>query len=167
MNALITPDSPIATKHQNATAENRRAATSACSPPRSACASSASSPPAHSAPASRWIIRLLVPTSCAPPADEWPVNPSGTSVSSDPANRNGVHDQRSTARPATATASAKNAVHRHALAVSTSPATAHSCTGLRYSCSGWPETSDTVSGTSSAAHTAHTPAAVMPMRSAR
>ena len=39
--------------------------------------------------------------------------------------------------------------------------------GLRWSRSGWPETSDTVNGTSSAAHTVHTADAVAPSRSAR
>ena len=94
--ALTTPETAIATKHHNAMAENRRAARSACSPPRMACASSASRPPAHTAPATRWMNRLLVPRSCDPPADEWPVSASGRSVTRAPANSSGVQDQRST-----------------------------------------------------------------------
>ncbi len=167
MKALMTPEHAIATKHHSATAEKRRAARSAYSPPRIAWASRASSPPAHNAPATRWISRLLAPRSCDPPADECPVSPNGINVISDPASRNGVHPHRSTAELARVTINARNAVHRQALAVSTRLVTAHSCTGLRWSLSGCPDTSEMVSGTSSAAHTVHTPDATVPRRSAR
>ncbi|SKS57669.1 Uncharacterised protein [Mycobacteroides abscessus subsp. abscessus] len=43
--------------------ENRRAATSRCPPPRSAWMSSETSPPAHSAADTKWMMRLLVPRS--------------------------------------------------------------------------------------------------------
>ena len=105
--------------------------------------------------------------SCEPPADECPVSPSGTSVTSEPANRIGVHDQRSTGMLTIVTTAARNAVHRHAPAMSTRLATDQIDAGLRWSRSGWPDTSETVSGTSSAAHTAHDPAATVPVRSAR
>ena len=105
--------------------------------------------------------------SCEPPADECPVSPSGIRVTSEPANRNGVHDQRSTGMLAIVTTAARNAVHRHAPAVSTRLATDQIVTGLRWSRSGWPDTSEMVSGTSSAAHTAHAPEASVPVRSAR
>ncbi len=68
--AFTTPLAAIATKHHNASAENRRAASSAWSPERIAWASNASRPPAHRAPAMRWTSKLLVARSCAPPADE-------------------------------------------------------------------------------------------------
>ena len=47
---LTAPESAMAMKHHSATAENLRAARSAWSPDRMACANSANSPPAHSAP---------------------------------------------------------------------------------------------------------------------
>ena len=166
-NALTTPLIAIATKHHSASAENRRAARSACPPRRIACTSRASSPPAHNAPAPRWSSRLLVARSWAPPVDEWPVRPSGTSVASAPASRIGVHDQRSTGMLATVTTAATNAVHRHALAVSTRPATDQTAAGSRFRLNGWPETSDTVSGTISAAHTVHIADAPVPRRNAR
>ncbi len=65
------------------------------------------------------------------------------------------------------TAAARNAVQRHAPAVSTRLATDQTLTGLSCSRSGCPETSETVSGTSSAAHTVHTADATVPSRSAR
>ncbi len=58
-----------------------------------------------------------------PPVDECPVSASGSSVISDPTNSSGVGDQRSTGMLATATIAARNAVHRHAPAVSTRLAT--------------------------------------------
>src|SRR5438093_10067072 len=112
----------------------------------------------------RWMSRLLVAKSCAPPADEWPVSPSGTNVISAPASSTGVHDQRSTGRLASVTAAAMKAIQRHALAVSTRLAADHTLTGFRFSVSGCPETSDTVSGTSSAAHTVHIADAAVPSR---
>ena len=66
-----------------------------------------------------------------PPADECPVSPSGISVTSEPANRNGVSDQRSTGRLAMVTSAAKNAVHRHAPAVSMRSAVDQMVAGLR------------------------------------
>ena len=66
-----------------------------------------------------------------------------------------------------ATTAARNAVHRHAPAMSTRFATDQIDAGLRWSRSGWPDTSEMVSGTSSAALTAHAPAASVPVRSAR
>ena len=65
------------------------------------------------------------------------------------------------------TAAARNAVQRQAPAMSTRLATDQMLTGLRCSRSGWPETSETVSGTSSAAHTVQTAEAAVPSRSAR
>ena len=65
------------------------------------------------------------------------------------------------------TAAARNAVHRHAPAMSTRLAADQMSTGLRWSRSGCPETSETVSGTSIAAQIAHTADAAVPMRSAR
>ena len=59
------------------------------------------------------------------------------------------------------------AVQRQAVAVSTSQAADQTLTGLRCSRSGCPETSDTVNGTSSAAHTVHTADAAVPSRRAR
>src|ERR1700734_3956231 len=126
----------MAIQHHSAIAEKRRAARSVCAPPRSAWTTRASNPPAHRLAATRWISRLLVARSCEPPADEWPVNPSGTSVTNDPTNSNGVHDQRSTARLANVTRAAKNAVQRHAEAVLIRPATDQSCTGFRWAANG-------------------------------
>ena len=157
----------MAMKHQSATAENRRAARSAWSPPRSACASSTSSPPAHNDPARRWISMLLVARSCEPPAEECPVRPSGTRVSSAPANSNGVHDHRSTIRAPTVTTRAIRAVQRQAEAVSTRPAARQISNGFRWSRSGFPETSETVNATSNAAQTVQTPDATPANRSAR
>ncbi len=95
------------------------------------------------------------------------MSPSGTRVSSDPPSSHGVQPQRSTDTLAAVTISARNAVQRQAFAVSTRPATDHSCTGLRWSRNGCPDTSEMVSGTSSAAHTVHTPEASVPSRNAR
>ena len=74
--------------------------------------------------------------SCEPPADEWPVSASGISVTSEPANSGGVHDQRSTGMLTTVTTAARNAVHRHAPAVSTRPATDQMSDGLRRAVNG-------------------------------
>ena len=67
--------------------------------------------------------RLLVPRSCEPPADEWPVSASGSSVTSAPPNSSGVHDQRSTGMLTTVTIAASSAVQRQAPAMSTRLAT--------------------------------------------
>ena len=127
----MIPDTAMAMKHQRATAENRRADTSAYAPPRNACANSASRPPAHSEPARRWINRLLVAMSCDPPAEACPLRPSGTSVSNDPAKSSGVQFHRSTMRAATVTPRARNAVQRQADAVTTRSAACQMSTGLR------------------------------------
>ena len=66
-----------------------------------------------------------------------------------------------------ATTAARNAVHRHAPAISTRLATDQMSDGLSWSCSGWPVTSETVNGTSSAAHTVQIAEATVPSRSAR
>ncbi len=113
------------------------------------------------------MSRLLVARSCAPPADEWPVSPSGSRVTREPANSSGVHDQRSTGMLTTVTTAANSAVHRHAPAMSMSPATDHTSAGLNREVSGCPLTSETVNGTISAAHTVQIPAAAVPTRSAR
>ncbi|CPR10532.1 hypothetical protein BN971_01902 [Mycobacterium bohemicum DSM 44277] len=105
--------------------------------------------------------------SCEPPADEWPVRPSGMSVTTEARSSSGVQDQRSTDRLASVTIAASTAVQRHAEAVLIRPATDQICTGLRWSSRRWPDTSDTVSGTSRAAHTAHAPDATVPSLSAR
>ena len=68
--ALTTPETAIAAKHHSAIAEKRRAATSICSPPRTASTHSAIRPPAHTTAAIRWMSRPLVATSWAPPDDE-------------------------------------------------------------------------------------------------
>src|SRR6185312_15809161 len=111
--------------------------------------------------------KLLVARSCDPPAEECPVRPSGINVTRDPANRTGVNDHRSTGMLATVSTAARNAVHRHAPAVSTTSAADHSVAGLTRSVTGCPDTSEIVSGTSNAAHTVHTPAAIVPVRKAR
>src|SRR6202011_2291548 len=165
--ALTTPLSAIATKHHRATAENLRAARSACSPLRSAWARSASRPPAHTPAATKWMSRLLVAMSWEPPADEWPVSASGIRVTIDPAKSNGVQDHRSTGRLASMTAAAMKAVQRQAEAVSTRLATDQIADGLRRETNGCPVTSETVSGTSTAAQTVQTPDATVPRRSAR
>ncbi len=89
------------------------------------------------------------------------------SVTSDARTSNGAHDQRSTPRLASVTIAASAAVQRHAEAVLIRLATDQICTGLRWSTSRWPDTSEMVRGTSKAAHTAHTPEATVPSRSAR
>src|SRR6185503_15414367 len=113
------------------------------------------------------MSKLLVAKSCAPPADECPVRASGTRVINAPASSTGVHPHRSTGRLASVTAAAMNAVQRQEVAVSTRLAADQMLIGLRFSVSGCPETSDTVSGTNSAAHTAQTADAADPRRSAR
>ena len=70
--------------------------------------------------------------SCEPPADEWPVSPSGISVANDPTSSSGVHDQRSTGRLASITAAASSAVHRHAVEMLIRPASDHRLAGLRW-----------------------------------
>jgi hypothetical protein len=65
------------------------------------------------------------------------------------------------------TAAARNAVHLQAPADSIRLATDQIADGLRRVVSGCPVTSETVSGTKSAAHTVHTPDATVPSRSAR
>ena len=65
------------------------------------------------------------------------------------------------------TIAASSAVHRQVPAVSTRLATDQMADGLSLLVSGCPVTSETVSGTSSAAHTAQTPEATVPIRSAR
>ncbi len=82
------------------------------------------------------MTRLLVPTSWAPPAEECPVKPNGINVNSEPANRNGVSDQRSTGTLAIVTTAANNAVHRQALAVLTKSAADQIATGLRWASTG-------------------------------
>lgn len=67
--------------------------------------------------------------SCEPPADEWPVSPSGINVINEPASNSGVHDQRSTAKLASVTPAARNAVQRHEEAVLTRLANDQSRTG--------------------------------------
>ena len=74
--------------------------------------------------------------SCEPPADEWPVSPSGIRVTNDPASSSGVHDQRSTARLASVTVAASTAVQRHAEAVLIRSASDQIVTGLRCSANG-------------------------------
>src|SRR6201999_905029 len=101
------------------------------------------------------------------PADECPVRPSGSSVSTDPAASSGVQDQRSTGRLASVTTAASAAVQRHAEAVLISPANDQIVTGLRCSDNRCPDTSEMVRGTSRAAHTAHAPQASVPSRRAR
>ncbi len=113
------------------------------------------------------MIRLLVARSWEPPADEWPVSASGSRVSSAPPNSAGVHDQRSTGMLSTMTMAASSAVHRQVPAVSIRLATDQTADGLSLLVSGWPVMSETVSGTSSAAHTAQMPEATVPIRSAR
>ena len=76
------------------------------------------------------MSRLLVARSCEPPDDECPVSASGISVISEPANSRGVSDHRSTGMLTTVTIAARNAVHRHAPAVSTRPATDQMSDGL-------------------------------------
>ena len=88
-------------------------------------------------------------------------------MANDPANSSGVGDQRSTGMLAIVTAAAMNAVQRHAPAISTRLATDQIADGSRREANGWPVTSETVSGTNSAAHTVHTPEATVPSRSAR
>ena len=105
--------------------------------------------------------------SCEPPAEECPVNASGISVTKEPTNNSGVDDQRSTGRLANITVAASNAVHRHAVAMLIRLASDQIVAGLRWAVSGCPETSEMVSGISSTAHTAHTPAATVPIRTAR
>ena len=51
--------------------------------------------------------------------------------------------------------------------MSTAPVTRQISTGLRWSVNRWPETSEMVSGTSSAAQTAHTAAPIPARRTAR
>src|SRR6476620_3018058 len=126
----------MATKHHRATAENRRAARSACPPPRNAWTSNAKSPPAHSAAASKWMSRLLVARSCEPPVEEWPVSASGISVIRAPPNSSGVGDQRSIGMLATVTIAARTAVHRQAPAVATRLATDQIADGLSRDVSG-------------------------------
>ena len=111
--------------------------------------------------------KLLVARSWAPPAEECPVSTSGINVSSDPASSTGVHPHRNTGRLAMVTAAARSAVQRQATATSTIPAADHTSAGPRWSSNGCPDTSETVSGTSSAAHTVHTADAAEPTRSAR
>jgi len=65
------------------------------------------------------------------------------------------------------TAAARNAVHRHAPAVSTRSATDQIADGLRREPTGWPVTSETVSGTNNTAQTVQTPEATVPSRRAR
>ncbi len=74
----------------------------------------------------------MVAKSWEPPADEWPVNPSGKRVANDPTSSSGVHDQRSTGRLANITAAANNAVHRHAVAMLIRLANDQIDTGLRW-----------------------------------
>ena len=62
---------------------------------------------------------------------------------------------------------ANRAVQRQVPAVSTMLATVQMSTGLSLLVNGAPVISDTVSGTISIAHTVHTPAAAVPVRSAR
>ncbi|SLI41346.1 Uncharacterised protein [Mycobacteroides abscessus subsp. abscessus] len=138
-----------------------------CAPPRNACASTANSPPTQTAAATRCRIRLLVATSCEPPEAECPVNASGIMVRIEPPNSTGVQPQRSASRAPTATISANTTVVRQASAMSTCPIARHSCSGRQMSATGWPVVSDTVSGTSSAAQTAHARAKFDPIRTAR
>ena len=74
--------------------------------------------------------------SCEPPEDECPVSASGSSVTSDPANSSGVGAHRSTGMLAMVTIAARNAVHRHAPAVSTRLATDQMSDGLSRDVSG-------------------------------
>ena len=67
--------------------------------------------------------------SCEPPADEWPVSPSGIRVITAPATSSAVHDQRSTAKLASDTTAASTAVQRHADAVLIRLAKDHSRSG--------------------------------------
>ncbi|KMO76406.1 hypothetical protein MCHLDSM_03139 [Mycolicibacterium chlorophenolicum] len=112
------------------------------------------------------MIRLLVAMSCEPPDEECPVTASGINVIRPPASSAGVHDQRSTVRLATATNAARIEVVRHAALVSTRSAADHMSSGVS-SVNGTPDTSEIVSATNSAAHTAHTAQAAPPTLSAR
>jgi hypothetical protein len=67
----------------------------------------------------------------------------------------------------TVTMAASSAVHRQVPAASIRPATDQTSAGLSLLASGWPVTSETVSGTNIAAHIAQTPDAKVPTRSAR
>ena len=113
------------------------------------------------------MSRLLVATSWAPPEDECPLSASGSSVTSDPASSTGVQVQRSTGMLTRVTIPASRAVQRQVPAVSTMLATVQTSMGLSLLVNGAPVISETVSGTSSTAHTVHTPAAMVPVRSAR
>jgi hypothetical protein len=88
-------------------------------------------------------------------------------VSRAPPNSTGVHDQRSTGMLTTMTMAASSAVHRQVPAVSIRLATDQMADGLSLLVNGCPVMSETVSGTSSAAHTAQMPDATVPIRSAR
>ena len=118
-NALINPDSAITISATVATWENRRTATSVCAPPRRACTSTANSPPAHSDAPTRCQIKLLVATSCAPPAEECPVSASGMSESRPNPSRIGIHPHRRAVRHPMTSSNASRAVHNHTLAAST------------------------------------------------
>ena len=83
-------------------------------------------------PATRWISRLLVARSWDPPADEWPVSPSGSRVANDPANSSGVHDQRNTGTLATVTTAASSAVQRHVVEMLIRLASDHRVAGFRW-----------------------------------
>ncbi len=116
---LITPLAAMTMNATVAIPENRRAAISVWVPSRSACASTAKSPPTQIAAEIKCRIRLLVATSCDPPEEECPVKASGIMVAIAAPNSTGVQPQRSARRQPTATTNAKITVVRQAPASAT------------------------------------------------
>ncbi len=153
--ALITPDTAITIQQTSAIAENLVVASARSDPRLRPCASSAMSPPTHTAAATRWNSRLLVAMSCEPPPEEWPVTATGTSANSARKNSTAVQPQDRTRVVPSAISATITAVITHARACSIRPTTWSSSAGLNRPATGCPNASAAVNGTASTAPSVH------------
>ncbi len=169
--AFTTPVTAIASQQTSASAENRGTAVAraeARSELRDATApSNAASPPTQSAAAMTCTMRLSVAMSCAPPAEECPVNATGSGPAS--ANPRSTTDQPqvSTVRHPMSTIAAIIAVSTQDVGSASLGTIRSSKPGDSTSETGRPSASATLSGTISTAAAVQPTALHDAMRSAR
>ncbi len=149
--AFITPVTAIASQQASANAENR-GTTVASADARSelrdaAVPSTAARPPTHSAAARTCSTRLSVARSCAPPAEEWPVNATGNGPASASANSTTDQPQVSTVRHPMSTMAAITAVNTQDVGSASLGAIRTSSPGERTSDTERPSASATLNGT--------------------
>src|SRR5690606_39069443 len=164
--ALTTPETAMTIQATSATFENRVAASVRCAPRLRPCASSAMSPPTHSAAPMRWYSRLLVATSWEPPLAEWPVTATGTRPATATKNRVAVHPHDSTSLHPSASSNATKAVISQAFGCSMAPTKLRNLSGSSSSVTGLPAPSAATKNTEVNANTNQAQAAYPAVRTA-